>query len=180
MTGSGSTRLAVWQLNLLRVGFLVMGVGLAVIKWPLLFSHAPWGLAEGTKECLLIAMSFVALLGLRYPQRMLPILLFEVTWKLLWLGVVVLPLVIHGQLDTATRNQAGTILWVVVIIAVIPWRHVLTAYVLTPGEPWRRGRDGSTTGRRRRMPWSTPTDPTRSGANTPAPLIPTDRQSHAH
>jgi hypothetical protein len=143
MTGGRGAQLAVWQLNLMRVGFLVMTVGLAVLKWPLLVSHEPWGLAEGTKECLLIAMSFLALLGLRYPQRMLPILLFEVTWKLLWLGVVVLPLVMHDQLDTATRNQAGTVLWVVVIIAVIPWRHVLKQYVLAPGEPWRRGRHGT-------------------------------------
>ena len=180
MTGGRGAQLAVWQLNLMRVGFLVITVGLAVLKWPLLVSHEPWGLAEGTKECLLIAMSFLALLGLRYPQRMLPILLFEVTWKLLWLGVVVLPLVIHDQLDTATRNQAGTVLWVVVITAVIPWRHVLTQYLLAPGEPWRRGRHDTTTARRRRMPWTTQTHPTRSGAKTKAPLIPTDRQSHAH
>ncbi|MEW9529481.1 hypothetical protein [Microbispora sp. NPDC049125] len=129
-----------WQLNLLRVGYLVMGVGLAVIKWPLLFGHEPWGLAEGTKECLLIAMSFLALLGVRYPQRMLPILLLEVSWKLLWLGVVALPLWSGDQLEGATRTQAGAVLWVVVIAAVIPWRHVLAQYVTAPGEPWRRSR----------------------------------------
>ena len=132
--------LALWQVNLLRVGFLVMGVGLALIKWPLLLDHEPWSLAEGTKNCLLIAMSFLALLGLRHPVRMLPILLFEVTWKLLWLGVVALPLWTDGHLDGATRTQTGTILWVVVIIAVIPWRHVIAEYVLSPAEPWRRDR----------------------------------------
>jgi hypothetical protein len=98
-----------------------MGVGLAVIKWPLLLHHQPWGLAEGTKECLLIAMSVLALLGIRYPQRMLPILLFEVSWKLLWLGIVALPLWSNNQLQGATRTQAGTLLWVIPIIAVIPW-----------------------------------------------------------
>ena len=103
-----SAQLAVWQLNLLRVGYLVMVVGLAVRKWPLLFSHEPWGLAEGTKECLLIAMSFVALLGVRYPKRMLPILLYEVTWKLLWLGVVVVPLWSRGQLDAVTSARRAT------------------------------------------------------------------------
>jgi hypothetical protein len=128
------------QLNLLRVGYLVMGVGLAVIKWPLLLDHAPWGLAEGTKECLLIAMSVLALLGVRYPLRMLPILLFEVAWKLLWLGVVALPLWSQDRLDGDTRTQAGTILWVVIIIAVIPWRQVLSQFVTAPAEPWRRGR----------------------------------------
>jgi hypothetical protein len=131
---------SLWQLNLLRVGYLVMGVGLAVIKWPLLFDHEPWGLAEGTKECLLIAMSVLALLGIRYPLRMLPVLLFEVSWKLLWLGVVAFPLWSDNRLEGATRTQAGAVLWVVVIIAVIPWRHVLAQYVLAPGEPWRRSR----------------------------------------
>jgi hypothetical protein len=132
--------LSLWQLNLLRVGYLVMGVGLAVIKWPLLLGHEPWGLAEGTKECLLIAMSVLALLGVRYPLRMLPILLFEVGWKLLWLGVVALPLWSADRLDGETRTQAGTILWVVIIIAVIPWRHVLAQFVMAPGDPWRHKR----------------------------------------
>jgi len=36
-------QLALWQLNLLRVGYLVMGGGLAVFKWPLLFADKPWG-----------------------------------------------------------------------------------------------------------------------------------------
>jgi hypothetical protein len=141
MQGAGAGpagQLSLWQLNLLRVGYLVMGVGLAVIKWPLLFTHEHWGLAEGTKECMLITMSVLALLGIRYPQRMLPILLFEVSWKLLWLGVVALPLWLDNQLEGATRTQAGAVLWVVIIIAVIPWRHVLSQYVLAPGDPWRR------------------------------------------
>jgi hypothetical protein len=133
-----SSELALWQLNLVRAGYLVMAVGLAVIKWPLLFDHDPWSLAEGTKECLLIALSFLALLGIRYPARMLPVLLFEVSWKLLWLGVVALPLWSDERLDGATRAEAGAVLWVVVIIAVIPWRFVLAHYVMAPAEPWRR------------------------------------------
>jgi len=131
-------QLRLWQLNLLRVGYTVMVVGLAILKWPLLFNHDPWSLAEGTKECLLIAMSVLALLGIRYPQRMLPVLLFEVAWKLLWLGVVALPLWINDDLRGATRDQTGEVLWVVVIIAVIPWRHAFAQFVTSPAEPWRR------------------------------------------
>ena len=132
--------LALWQLNLLRVGYLFMGGGLAVVKWPLLFDHETWGLAEGTKECLLIAMSVLALIGLRYPVRMLPILLFEVAWKLLWLGVVAVPLWLDHDLEGATRQQTGELLLVVVFIAVIPWGQVLSQYLRTPGDPWRRRR----------------------------------------
>ena len=131
-------QLALWQLNLLRVGYFVMGVGLAVVKWPLLFADQPCGPAEGTVECILVSMSVLALLGLRYPQRMLPILLFEVAWKLLWLGVVALPLWLNDRLDAAAREQTATVLWVAVIIAVIPWRQVLARYVLALGQHWRR------------------------------------------
>jgi hypothetical protein len=138
--GRVPSQLALWQLNLLRVGYLVMVVGLVVVKWPLLFTHGPWELAEGTVECMLVAMSVLALMGLRYPLRMLPILLFEVAWKLTWLGVVALPLWSANKLEGATLEQTGKILWVVIIIAVIPWRHVLTHYVLARGEAWRRSR----------------------------------------
>jgi hypothetical protein len=129
---------ALWQVNLLRVGYLVMGGGLVVFKWPLLVHHEAWGLAEGTVECLLVGMSVLALLGLRYPVRMLPVLLFEVTWKLIWLGMVALPLWVDGRLDGATREQTGKVLWVAIIIAVIPWHQVIRSWVIAPAEPWRR------------------------------------------
>ena len=133
-------RVALWRLNLLRVGYFVMGVGLAVVKWPQLFDHEPWGLMEGTVQCMLVAMSVLALLGLRYPLRMLPILLFEIAWKLTWLGVVALPMWSVDKLEGASRSQAGAVLWVALIIAVVPWGHVVTQYVVAPGEPWRRRR----------------------------------------
>jgi hypothetical protein len=85
----------------------------------------------------IVTLSVLALLGLRYPQRMLPILLFEVGWKLAWLGLVAAPLSADGNLTGATRHQAGAVVWVVVIIAVIPWRHVIRQFVLAPGERWR-------------------------------------------
>jgi hypothetical protein len=87
------------------VGYLVIGVRLAVVKWPRLFNHGPWELKESTIECLLVAMSFLALLGLRYPLRMLSVLLFEVAWKLIWLGAVAPPLWLHNKLDSATLGR---------------------------------------------------------------------------
>ena len=132
--------LTLWQLNLLRVGYLVMGGGLVVYKWPALFDHEPWGLMEGTVEIMLVAMSVLALLGLRYPIKMLPILLFEVLWKVLWLAIVALPLHLDDALEGATRAQTGKVLWFVIVIVAIPWGYVFRQFVLAPGQPWRRGR----------------------------------------
>jgi hypothetical protein len=133
----GSVFLPTWRLNVMRVGYFVMGAGLAVTKWPELVSHDPWELKEGTVVTMLVAMSVLALLGLRYPQRMLPILLFEVGWKLIWVGVVALPLWLDGNLSGATREQAAAVLWVAIVIAVVPWRHVVRQFVLARGERWR-------------------------------------------
>lgn len=136
--GPATLRLPLWRLNLMRVGYLVMGGGLVIVKWPLLLHHGPWELKDGTVECVLVAMSLLALLGLRHPRLLLPVLLFEVAWKLVWLAVIALPLWLDGALAGDTRAQTGTVLWVVVIIAVVPWREVLRDYVLSPGDAWRR------------------------------------------
>ena len=134
---SAPATLPTWRLNLMRVGYFVMWFGLTVTKWPELVAHESWGLEEGTVLAMLVAMSVLALLGLRYPQRMLPILLFEVGWKLIWLGTVALPLWLEGDLAGATRERAGAVLWVVVIIAVVPWGHVVRQFVLARGDRWR-------------------------------------------
>jgi len=125
------------RLNLMRVGYLVMGVGLAVVKWPLLGGASTLPLYEGVTLCLLTAMSLLALLGLRHPVRMLPVLLFEALWKLIWLGLVALPRALDGTVDQAMAQIAVNCSLVVVIIAVIPWRHVWRHYVREPGDPWR-------------------------------------------
>jgi len=137
ITASSVVSLPTWRLNMMRVGYAVMGGGLAITKWPELLAHEPWELKHGTVLTMLVAMSVLALLGLRYPQKMLPILLFEVGWKLTWLAVVALPLWADGRLTGATLDQTAAVLWVIIVIAVIPWRHVISQYVLARGERWR-------------------------------------------
>ena len=86
---------------------------------------------------MLVALSLLSFLGLRYPLQMLPILLFEVAWKIIWTAVVVLPLWTAHQLDPATVMVFYTCLVVLIVIAVIPWRYVIAQYVTKPGDRWR-------------------------------------------
>jgi len=83
-------------------------------------------------------VSLLALLGLRYPVRLLPVLLFETLWKVLWLSVVALPKAASGSLDAATSEIMVNCSLVAAIIAVIPWRYVWDRLVSTPGDPWHR------------------------------------------
>jgi hypothetical protein len=137
------TELPLWRLHLLRLGYLILGGGLVVYKWPLLFNHdQPWPVMTSVITCMLVAMSLLALLGLRYPVQMLPILLFEVAWKLIWLAAVALPLWVNQQMDPDTWASATEILWVVVILAVVPWRYVYSNYLINRGDRWHRSGQG--------------------------------------
>ncbi len=128
------------RLYVLRATYLFVAGGLAFAIWPAILSHSPdWPLMNGVVACLLGAVSLGAVLGLRYPLQMLPVLLFELVWKLLWLGAVALPLWGAGQMDARTMQTVWEcLLGVVLVPLVMPWRHVVDRYVRHPGDRWRR------------------------------------------
>lgn len=125
------------RLNVMRFGYAFMGVGLVIVRWPRLIDAPSLPLMEGVVTCLLTAMSLLAFLGLRYPMHMVPILLFEVTWKVLWIAAVALPLLVAGDMNAAARELLFSCSFVVVIVAVVPWRYAWRRYVRTPGNAWR-------------------------------------------
>jgi hypothetical protein len=126
------------RLYVLRLGYLVIAVGIAATKWPLIINHdRPWPLMEGVETCMLVALSLLWFLGVRYPLQMLPVLLFELAWKFIWTIVVVLPLWASDQMDPKTLSVFYACLVVVIPIAVIPWRYVVAHYVTKRGDPWR-------------------------------------------
>jgi hypothetical protein len=113
------------------LGCLVMAIGLAATKWPLIINHdGPWPLMEGVETCMLVALSLLSFLGLRYPIKMLPILLFEIGWKLIWLSVIALPLLTADNMDPATLNVLYACIWVAIVPAVIPWHYAIRQYVI--------------------------------------------------
>lgn len=79
-------------------------------------------------------------LGVRHPIGMLPILMFEVAWKALWLALVAMPHLVANDLVGARESLLFSILFVVPIIAVTPWDFVWKRFATTPGERWKRTR----------------------------------------
>ncbi len=132
------TPLPTYRVNLMRVGYLVMGVGLAVVRWPSVLEASSLPPMEAVVVSMLTAMSLLAFLGLRYPTTMLPILLFETAWKVLWLAIVAVPHLVAHDMDAATAELLSSIAWVVIVIAVIPWDLVWRTYVSAPAERLRR------------------------------------------
>lgn len=129
--------LSLARLHAVRGGYLFMGVGLALVKWPRLADASSLPPYEAVTLCLLTALSLLTFLGLRYPVKLLPILLFETAWKVLWFAVVALPQALDGGLDSAASAMVVRNSLVVVIVVVIPWRYAWTTFVRAPGDPWR-------------------------------------------
>lgn len=128
------------RVHVLRAAYLLLVVGLGLTIWPLILSHSPdWPLFNGVTCALLGAVSVLALLGLRYPLQMLPLLLFELTWKTIWLAAVALPLWAAGEMDARTLTTVYECLFGVILMPlVIPWPYVWATYVKRAGDPRTR------------------------------------------
>ena len=126
------------RLYALRATYLLIVVGLGTEIWPGIIHHEkPWGLMQGVVNCVLAAVSLLALLGLRYPLQMLPLLFFEMVWKSIWLIVVALPLWSAQKMDANTWETAVACLMGVIFPIVIPWTYVFANYFKKPGDRWR-------------------------------------------
>jgi hypothetical protein len=127
------------RLYALRAGYLLIAGGLAAMVWPLLINHSPqWPLMNSVVCSLLAAVSVLAAVGIRYPLQMLPVLLFEILWKSIWLIVIALPLWSANQIDARTWQTVRDCLYGAILIPLIPWRYVVSEYIAKPGDRWRR------------------------------------------
>ena len=132
-----SSEVSIVRLYMLRAGYLLLAVGLGLTVWPsILDATKSWELMHGVVASMLGAMGLLALLGLRYPIQMLPLLFFELTWKAIWLLRIALPLWLGHRLDADTAETAFECLIVVVYLVLIPWPYVFKTYVTNSGAPW--------------------------------------------
>jgi len=128
-----------FRLYLLRALYLLVAVGLVLVLGPGIIHHnRPWELMEGVVQCMLASFALMSALGVRYPLQMLPVLLWELVWKTIWLFVVAMPLWLAGQMDQPTWEIASAVLLVVAFPFVIPWSYVYANYVRKSGDRWQR------------------------------------------
>ncbi len=125
------------RLYVLRATYLLLIVGLGAMILPVLLSHDP--ASRGVIPSLLGAIWLLAFIGLRYPLQMLPLLLFELSWKAIWLLAFGLPQWSAGQMPpTWPEDFEAIAAGVILMPIVIPWGYVYRHYVKQPSERWRK------------------------------------------
>jgi len=129
---------SLFRLYTLRAAYFVMAAGLGAVIWPAVIHHTnEFAAAHGVQCALLAGLGLTAALGLRYPVQMLPVLLFELIWKAIYLIAFALPLWSAHQINAATAEDIKAVLMVVIFIPLIPWRYVFAHYILKHGERWK-------------------------------------------
>lgn len=124
------------RLYILRATYLLIVVGLGAMIVPSLIAHPL--INRGVIPSLLGGVWVLAFLGLRYPLQMLPLLMFEFTWKFIWMVAYGLPQWSSGQLPPTFAEDFFNIgLGVVLMPLVIPWGYVYRHYIKQAGARWR-------------------------------------------
>lgn len=127
------------RLNVLRATYLLIALGMGSQIWPLILRND--GDVEhmrGVVWSMLGGLTLLAaILGLRHPLKMLPLLLFELGWKAVWVLSFGVPLWWAGRLDgEAAETLQACLFGVVLVPLVVPWGYVWRQYLAAPGEAW--------------------------------------------
>lgn len=126
------------RLYMLRAAYLLLVVGLGITIWPLIISHGnDVPLMKGVVRALLGTICLLAIVGLRYPLQMLPLLFFEIIWKIIWLLSFALPLWRTNLLDADTTETIHECAMVVILPILMPWGYVWAHYIKQPTDRWK-------------------------------------------
>jgi hypothetical protein len=137
--GVAAENVSTFRLYSMRTVYLLTFVGLGYSVWPEIIDHGKlWDPVKGAAFSFWAAYSALMGVGVRYPLKMLPLLILQLFYKSVWLLAVGLPLRSAGQIDPVAAGMIGVFATAVVLdLIVIPWPYVVANYVKKPGERWR-------------------------------------------
>lgn len=125
------------NIYLLRLFYFLMAAFVATDAWmTLITDEGPWDRFRALAFCVWAAYPTLAVLGLIHPLKMLPIMLFTIFYKALWLIVVAYPLWRTNALwGSPAEPMTRAFLPLPLLIIAVPWKYVFQNYVM-----WSRTR----------------------------------------
>ncbi len=131
---------ALWRINAIRFLFLLMAVIMGgMFVWPqLLFESADWDVMRGLAKSMLAALAVMSLLGVRYPLQMLPLMLYEMLWKTVWIILIAGRAWMAGKWNADIEALFYDCIVISIAFFIVPWRYIWARYVVQPMEPLTR------------------------------------------
>jgi hypothetical protein len=119
------------NIYLLRLLYVLMFFVLGKDTWTHILTYrGPWDPTDAVVWCVWTAFATLAGLGIVHPVRMIPIVLLEIFYKVLWLNLVAYPLWAKGALwGSPAEAIALSFLWVILPIVAVPWGYVFVTYI---------------------------------------------------
>lgn len=122
------------HIYLLRVIYFLMFALMSLNAWTMIFTD------DGNSDrffamaiCVWAAYGTLAFFGLFKPLRWLPIVLFMIFYKTLWLIIVAFPLWRTGELaGSSAEEMIYTFLPAPFFLFVIPWGYVFRRFLFSP------------------------------------------------
>jgi hypothetical protein len=75
--------------------------------------------------------SIISFIGIMRPLKMLPIVLFEIIYKIIWLVVIAYPLWVKNELaGSPAEEMTNAFMWVVLPIVAMPYRYFFRTFIL--------------------------------------------------
>jgi hypothetical protein len=124
-----------FRFYLLRFYYALNALFLGALTWAEIFTHhGLWQPLPGVAFSFWAAFSTLAILGILHPLKMIPLLLVQFSYKLIWLIIVAYPLWSANHLTGSSAQELTDINFkgVVADLLVIPWPYVLKNYILKP------------------------------------------------
>ena len=123
------------NIYLLRLVFILMFFVLGKTVWTHILTHRGiWDPEDAVAWCVWAAFATLGGLGIFRPLKILPILLLEIFYKVLWLAVVAYPLWATDKLaGSSAEGTTSGFVWVILPVIAVPWGYVLTKYFYRPG-----------------------------------------------
>ena len=111
-----------FNIAMLRLVYALMFFVLGRTTWTHILGHqGTWNPTDAVAWCVWTGFATLAGLGIVRPLRMLPIMLLEIFYKILWLILVAYPLWLQGRLaGSEAENIAIPFLWVLLPIVAVP------------------------------------------------------------
>ena len=116
---------------LLRLLFLLVVVFVASDSWSAILKHqGQWDHVKAAAVCMWAAYSVLSIFGLINPLKWLPIVMFEIFYKIIWLVIVAYPLWSTNQLvGSPAEEMTHAFVWVILPIVAMPWAYAFRTFV---------------------------------------------------